>query len=528
MTEGALSSTFDLSGISSAIRGDRARRALVATPVPTDETPITTDKTIPIAIEPFECPITVDNETDVVLLIKAGNPILSGVDKNIANDIYDCPLNLLNYPELVTLLKERIDHAISLRALKDSYDSGNPIISSPMTRFPISEGAICLGANELHCKATTWTLANLLTGGKLVGNQDLWFACIWLLVDSDEGIPYLQPIISQVREHMKWRMLNHKTSVSLTGRPEFPITMVSLRTAIWYIFASAEISMPPRRDVLRTHLLHVQPLKKLLSLCKLEINDRANRHIVRLRVMLSMLSEVKKNQHLFRCLIQTLTQNCLEVDIGALRVSFERKVRFVPLDGDASEAQVQKVLLLLPPHYKNLSVAELVSIAKLVDPSKSAGDIEFPIEWDPVLPESSTIYWGNYGLRDIKPSLVRICYETCRSYYQVGDETWKIAAQRFYGCEPSMLLSVDEHFIKFVQRYHMYPNFDELITYLYHKRVVRGYWYKTLPFQTAQFALSTIKRFSEVSSTLSVDEFIRRTKASQAIETRCAIEIGTK
>jgi hypothetical protein len=64
MTEGALSSTFDLSGISSAIQGDRARRALVATPVPTDETPITTDKAIPIAIEPFECPITVDSETD--------------------------------------------------------------------------------------------------------------------------------------------------------------------------------------------------------------------------------------------------------------------------------------------------------------------------------------------------------------------------------------------------------------------------------------------------------------------------------
>jgi hypothetical protein len=416
-----------------------------------------------------------------VRLIKAGNPILSGVDKNIANDIYDCPLNLLNYPELVTLLKDRIDHAISLRALKDSYDSGNPIISSPMTRFPISEGAICLGANELHCKATTWTLANLFTGGKLVGNQDLWFACIWLLpvVDSDEGITYLRPIISQIREHMKWRMLNHMASVSLTGRPEFPMTMVSLRTAIWYIFASAEIDMPPRRDVLRTHLPHVRSLKKLLSLCELEINERVNRHIVRLRVMLSMLIAVKKNQNLFRCLIRALTQNCLEVDISALRVRFGSKVPFVPLDGDASEAQIQNVLLRLPIYYKKLSVQELVSIASLVDPSKSAGDIEFPIYWKPLPLESSIIDWFAYELRDIEPSPVRICAHTCRPYYKVGDETWDMAARSFYGYHYKVLLSVNEYFVRFVQKYHMYPNYDELITYIYNRKVVSQRWYQS-------------------------------------------------
>jgi hypothetical protein len=42
----------------------------------------------------------------------------------------------------------------------------------------------------------------------------------------------------------------------------------------------------------------------------------------------------------------------------------------------------------------------------------------------------------------------------------------------------------------------------------------------------SQFALSTINKFSDVSSTLSVDEFIRRAKASQEVEARRIIEKG--
>jgi len=518
MTEGALRGTFDLSGISAAIRGDRARRAPLAQAAPAEAAPLSAADTAA-----FECPITCDVETDVALLVADGEPLLTDVDKDIANNLYDCPLNLLNYPELVTALKERLDHPVSLRALKEAYDTGHPFEMSPMTRRPVAAGAICLGANEEHCKATTWTLTNLFTGGKRVGNQDLWFALIWLLVERGE-IPYLDPILPQLRAHMGWRLLNHESSVSLTGVPEFPTTRVPLRTAVWYVFASAEFGMEPRRDVLRAHLPHLAALQSLLELSGLTVSDAVRGHLARLRTMLSILSWVKRDRYRLPNLITALTQACVEIDVGGLRVQYERTAQFIPIDGAASEEQVARVRELLPEAGRTLSVAELVGLAALVDPSKSAGDIVLPISWTPPPLAPAALSWPGYGLREIPVSPVRICEATCRPYYHPRPaETWVTAAEKHYGVSHTQMLSANEAYINFVLKYRQYPTRDELLTYLYNRQILHG-GRASLPHQATQFVDEALAENAELVAALPAAEFARRAEASRKIEDRIVLE----
>lgn len=530
MTEGALRSTFDLSGISAAIRGDRARRAAAATSAPAAAVSLTSEQ--PDAGTPlFPCPITCDDEADVVLLVSEGDgdgtPLLAGLNKEIANSLYDCPLNLLNHPELIQALKERLDHVISLRSLKDSYAAGHPMTTSPITRRSVM-GAICLGTSEEHSQATTWTLAHLFTGGKLIGNPDFWFACIWLLVERGT-IPYLTPALPQLRAHMQWRLANHKTAVSLTGLPEYPATRVSLRTAIWYVFASPEIGLGARRDLLRAHLPHLHALNELLTLAGYEMKPVVKRHVTRLRVMLSMLSWVKRdhgNSELSNRIL-ALVQQCIEVDPTAVRMSFEATPRFIPVDGAPTPEQVEGVLDNMPALYRKLTVAELVGLAALVSPSKSAGDIELPLTWTPPAPPAAiTDGWPLYGLQSITPAYVRICPATCRPFYRpTADTTWVTEHTAHYGHAPDAprILSANEAFGNFVVKYGVYPTRDEMLTYVFNRRILHGE-NKTLPHQTTEFIEQMFTETSALMGAITPETFAARFMASRDIKKRQELE----
>lgn len=451
MCEGALRSTFDLSNLTGAIKGDRARRAGNATPIVISNVAATalTDADLQVHPSPFPCPITCDDEHDVVLLVAGGSPLLAGLDKDTVNDVTDCPLNLFRYPTLVGELKDRLDHPISLRALKAAEDAGVPIEQSPMTRRAV-DGALCLGPAEDHRAATTWTLARTIAGGKLLGNPDLWFACIWLLVERGE-VPYLRPILPQLRTHMIWRLGSQKTSISLTGLAEYPTVRVRLGTAIWYVFASAAWTS----DLVRAHLPHIDALRELLNLAGHNVDPHMTTYITRTRVLMSMLAWVKRDRHCLPNLMRALYQCC--VMVGDM---------FVPTDGAATNEQIVNVLGRLPKIYSDLTVEELVGLAALVDPSKSAADVPLPYVWNPpALPAATTVWTYRF-----KHLVVPICPATCRPYYRVREATWREAAIAFFGVEPKQMLSANEHFGNYVVRRGSYPTRDEFIRYLYDRK----------------------------------------------------------
>ena len=350
MCEGALRGAFDLSGIHAAIAGDRARRAATAASAPAVAAPLTeeADATASSSLkEKFTCPISMDEENDVILLVVNGpEPVLAGFDKDITNQLFDCPLNLFRFPEVTAKLVGRIDHPIGLRSYREADAAGLPIDTSPLTRKPLL-GAICLGSDEEHCKATTWTLAHCLLGGKLVGNQDLWFACIWLLVERGH-IAYLQPILPQLRKHMMYRMVHHTAFMSLSGLPEFPTTRVALGIACWFAVANCAVvpALPPARDVLRLHLPHVSELQQLVALMGYALPPGIEIHIRRLQVLLHMLRWVKKDRFALPTLMRALTQRCVRIDVrnvcDAVRRREAHVVEWIPIDGPPSDEQVRR------------------------------------------------------------------------------------------------------------------------------------------------------------------------------------------
>lgn len=509
MCEGALRGVFDLSSIEAAIKGDRVRRAGAVAAAPTPAPAPAVDA----AAAAFECPITLSPEHDLALLVADGEPILAGLDLGTTNDILDCPLNIFHYPEVVARLLGRLDHPISLAAYKEA-----PILTSPLTRAPLLAGAICIGSTEEHCKATHWTLAQLTTGGKLVGNPDLWFAVLWLILHRAPA-HYLKAIEPQLAAHMRWRMKTHTSSISLTGAPEFPTTRVRLDAAIWYVFASATFSMDPRRDVLRAHLPHLQELDDMLCrLCPefaLPDETKVRAHILHVRAGLNMLGWVKRPGQ---------QERLMNIIRGLYQATVRCGDDFIPVDGPPTPEQVAAARAALPAWYRDLSAARLYDLARKVDPGKSAGDVHItygaPIQEAP----AAVVEWG-YGVGPAPPAEpeLQICPATCRPFYKVGSASWREAATAQYHMDSRHMISMNELYGNYVVKYGVYPTAPQLLDYIYRRKIVNG-TNKTLPRHMDSFIAGTMADYATLTATLPPAEFSRRFQESRPIEKRCIME----
>lgn len=543
MCEGALRSAFDLNAVNDAILSDRIRRAaaIASTPVPAE----TTAETAGSTENPFICPITMDEARDVILLVAEGTPILEGLDKAIVNDIFDCPLNLFRYPEVVTALRERLDHPFSLTGYREALAAGSPITMSPLTRRPLLAGGLCIGNTEEHCEATRWTLAQLTTGrtSKLVGNADLWFLCIWLLIARAPADSYLKTIEPLIADHCRWRLHKHTTFIALTGLPEFPTTRVPLAVAIWYVLVSPLwTGAVPKRDLIRTHLPHLRELeqihRELTPEFALPLPHILTAHTQRVRVMLSMLAAVKREGGYtqLREILAGLTQGTVDPrrvwtdkPISETVAEREHLPALVPIDGLPSllqQSYARKLLSKIFPVY-DLDDDTLVALGDLVDPNKSAGDIPLPYHWMP--PDHATlpgrVEWA-YGTGPQPEKLVQICPATCRPVYVTdpeSGETWVDEARRLHGIEPSKMISLNKQFGNFVCKYGAYPTRAEFLVFLYNRYVRHGS-HGTLPHAIVEFINQVFIEFRDVMRDLSPTEFTRRFMGSVALPTRQALE----
>lgn len=538
LCEGALRGVFDLSGVGAAVRGDRVRRADA---VATVAVPVGTEGEEGGAGGGFVCPITFDATRDVMLLVIAGEPVLGGgLDASVVNDILDCPLNLLRYPAVVDALVARLDHPVSLAAwlAATAAAEGTPMTHSPMTRRELlaGGGGICIGNTEAHCRATAWTLAQLTTGGKLVGNADLWMGTLWLLIRREPRLAWLRGVegfMETLTEHCRWRLREHTSFIGLTGAPEFPITRVPVGVAIWYVFASALFTgSEPRRELIRSHMAHLDELAELLlELTGFVLPAGIAEHTLRVRVLLSMLGAVKRDRwrlpELLRGLVQASLVGPRPESVGAAVRGREHLPALIPLDGPPTAAGCAAVLAALPAFYAGLSDLELVALGALVGPDKAAGDIPLPVGWRPgaVIGGCGAVGWG-YGLGPLPKKLVRICPATCRPYYTLEDgRVWSAAAESVYGIPVGAMMSLDKKFGDFVCRYGAYPTREELLVFIYNRYVVCGRR-RTLPAALEQLVSETMEEFAEIMRDVPVAEFVARFTESCPIERRRAMEAG--
>lgn len=123
---------------------------------------------------PIECPIIMDEDVPQILIDDC-EPFLLNLEKGIIDDINACPLRILNYPDLKAKFKSKIS---TFTGVKYS----DKLKQNPFTRNKLL-GSIPLGTHKSHVTVGNHTIAKLVSGGKVMGNLNLYFAVIWILVN---------------------------------------------------------------------------------------------------------------------------------------------------------------------------------------------------------------------------------------------------------------------------------------------------------------------------------------------------------
>ena len=343
---------------------------------------------------PIECPIIMDEDVPQILVDEC-EPLFLGVEKSIVDDISACPLRILNYPEI----------RLKFKGLLSTYTGvkyADKLLKNPFTQNRLL-GAIPLGTHKSHVKVGNYTLAKMLTGGKILGNLNLYYAVVWYLINEDE-INYLKDVKANATEHLVFRLQTSTTMASLCGLPQFVTTQISTDIAIWYCVNSGFLNQPTDRDTFRFHFYNLEPMIKITQLLGCPNHEGLQRHLLRTKALLTMLNRFKKlnnsQKKTFKNIFKGLYQKGIFVDVTKVSPKFKEVeicTEFVPIDGPADEAQIKQVRERLPKYTLEMSNEDLYYISTLLDAQKSASDIYLDYNLvAPPLPQAE-VNWC-YGL----------------------------------------------------------------------------------------------------------------------------------
>lgn len=109
------------------------------------------------------------------------------------------------------------------------------------------------------------TIAKMVAGGKVMGNLNMYFAVIWIIVNEDKP-EYLTPIKANIEEHLLYRLKHTKTMASMCGLSQFVSTQVDTDIALWYCANSGYINNPVEKDTFRFHLYDMKNIVKIIKL----------------------------------------------------------------------------------------------------------------------------------------------------------------------------------------------------------------------------------------------------------------------
>ena len=176
-----------------------------------------------------------------------------------------------------------------------------------------------------------------------MGNLNMYFAVIWILVNEDE-IEYLKEIKANVSEHLLFRLKNTKTMASMCGLSQFVSTQVSTDIALWYCLNSGYLNNPVEKDTFRFHLYNMKSIEKLVKFLNYPIEPGFKRHYERTLALHYFLDYYKrctsKQKKAFGNLFMGLYQKGFFVDTSKLEKKFKENevcTRFIPVDGAATE-----------------------------------------------------------------------------------------------------------------------------------------------------------------------------------------------
>jgi hypothetical protein len=233
----------------------------------------------------IECPIIMDEDVPQILIDEC-DPFLLSLEKSIVDDINACPLRILNYPDLKAKFKAHISNFTGVK-YSDKFKQ------NPFTRRKLL-GAIPLGTHKSHIAVGNSTLAKIIAGGKVMGNLNLYYAVLCILVMEGQ-IEYLSPIQANLTEHLRFRLTHTSTMASLCGLPKFVCTQVSTDIALWFCVSSGQLNTPTDHEALRLHLFDIEHMRKLVDALEYPVDEGLDRHFLRTRALFHFLEKHKRS-----------------------------------------------------------------------------------------------------------------------------------------------------------------------------------------------------------------------------------------
>jgi hypothetical protein len=609
-TEGALRAVFS----ADAIRSHRAAHAaMVVPPAVAPVEPVAGEAArgseAALAAPPFECPVSYEAETPVLLLAE-DTPLLATLEAPEVSALLDNPLAILRMPRARDALLRRLDHPVGLGAFRTGLER------SPFTRAPLMRVALCLGAAPDHARATTAALYALVAGGRRLGSADLWFAAIVLALEvhgtceareaheaseeaprsgsaeashseaaeashsENEGASHSEAegasrserserearlvsverfasLLPAMREHLRWRMQNHRAPASLSGLAHSVTTRVPLFAALWFCSAgaAAQNDVTPRREAARAFMGTQPALARLLEIAvepgamPYPVSQRAASHLRHLRALLCALALRKlragavEPSRLFRERIRALTQRSARVRREglppALLASWEGYSR-VFLDGAALWRDADAAWHELPEALRCAGREAAVALAALVSAQSSAGDVGLASDWAP--PEHAPVArvrwpgdevappWCSEAQRKaaeaaFRPAPVEIVAATMRPRYLLADgRTWREAFAAHYASHPQSTesFSTTRWYMNCLCTYGVVPTRDLFLVSADARARRLG---ETLPaLICADFETQAALHREPLRLAGSVAEAVRRYKASASVPARVRLE----
>lgn len=433
-------------------------------------------------VKKMECPIMLEEDAPVIPIL-SGEPVLFGEDKKVIDQILKNPLSILGFSNIVDKIKARLSQSIGIFSYCQICKTTN---IHPMTREEMS-GCIPLGSNKEYVNEASNAIMHLFTGGKVLGNVDLYYAVIYFIV---KGIKYFDGVIEHVTDQMKYRMDNHKTSASLSGITDYVGTRILFKEAVWFVLTSGSLYTDNSIIPLRQHAFVIHYLLALNDLNGYIISKEDLNYCYTTRKMLSFLQKCKKDSH-FKDQIRAQYQQHLILNDTYVFLDS-------PIDMLDDDENVKK-------NY---------AISLVVNPSKSASDISISdIPTSVTLPiEDNT--WG-YG-SNIRHYKCTISTKTCRPIYNVDrDRTWEDSYKEFY--QNCKMLSLNKYFGDYVVEKGEYPIITNFILYVWKRETGKGE--TTLPTNIENCVNKTYDEYSEIMSTISPSDFVNRfTKSVSRID----------
>jgi hypothetical protein len=536
-----LSTVFD----PTEIRRAALARATIQTVAPSADQLVTIETTAD-SQNIVECPVMMGSDYAMGLMIKDGAPLFSRCDKAAQDFLMKNTFSAIGNTPLIELLKERMDHSISLQGYIGIMQAHKRVLS-PTTRSPISV-IIPLGADPVSVKAANYAIGQFVLGQNgIIGNPNVWFYICYHTIKNG-GAPWLESILPLMEKQLIYRMDSARCQLSHSGLSIHIQANVSWGVALRFILSQIEIDMPKNDSSFPIFSSSIQHIITLLEMYGCVLPESIYKYCTVVRYAGILVNECKRI-HLdsFRVkYTSALIRNFYQVGANLspeIRADAERNVWFyeyIPLDGQQTE---------IPAFATDLSAdirALMYNLAsKFTTESTTVFTLMESVDYNtidnlfvhPVTPENDWLIYTNHV-----PFNTRIHPETMRpySFNKNGDKTtdWKTSFVKFfngdahynktifsgpYGRPCSDVFCGSKMYASFIEKFRRHPTLDDFIMFCFATCKNSQYAHKTIP--CVSFCEAVLSSF-EFSRVLSVDEFLIKYNASSNRVDRLRIESG--